>query len=178
MSKVDHEINSYNSLILNQTNKNNLKFSKTYSSTKLLNPADIASLKNNTKLLSDKIDNNNAKLNCFNTDNTLNKNMKNINRQPSEEKESSTKNVKKLPKIIKYTIQTNSAIESKCDNLSINKVKGMISMSNPTDKKRKENINNNSNNFYSRKNIIFKEEFKEKISSQIDRTNSLKLSNS
>ena len=59
MSKVDHEINSYNSLILNQTNKNNLKFSKTYSSTKLLNPADIASLKNNTKLLSDKIDNNN-----------------------------------------------------------------------------------------------------------------------
>ena len=176
MSKVDHEINSYNSLILNQTNKNNLKFSKTYSSTKLLNPADIVSLKNNTKLLSDKIDNNNAKLNCFNTDNTLNKNMKNINRQPSEEKESSTKNVKKLPKIIKYTIQTNSAIESKCDNLSINKVKGMISMSNPTDKKRKENINNNSNNFYSRKNIIFKEEFKEKISSQIDRTNSLKLS--
>ena len=176
MSKVDHEINSYNSLILNQTNKNNLKFSKTYSSSKLLNPADIASLKNNNKLLSDKIDNNNAKLNCFNTDNTLNKNMKNINRQPSEEKESSSKNVKKLPKILKYTIQTNSAIDSKCDNLSINKVKGIISMSNPTDKKRKENINNNSNNFYSRKNIIFKEEFKEKISSQIDRTNSLKLS--
>ena len=176
MSKVDHGINSYNSLILNQTNKNSLKFSKTYSSSKILNPTDLAALKNNNKLLSDKTDNNNAKLNCFNTDNTLNKNMKNTNRQPSEEKESSTKNVKKLPKILKYTIQTNSAIESKCDNPAINKVVGIISMSNPTDKKRKENMNNNnSNNYFTRKNIIFKEEFKEKIN-LIDRTKSLKLS--
>ena len=178
MSKVDHEINSYNSLIMNQTNKNNLKFSKTYSSSKLLNPSDISSLKNSDKILSDKKNNNNAKLSCFNTDNTLNKNLKNINRQPSEEKESSTKNIKKLPKILKYTIQTNSAIESKCDNSSNGKGPKKISVSNPTDKLIKEKITNNniSNNYYSRKSIIFKEEFKEKINSQIDRTNSLRLS--
>ena len=54
MSKVDNEINSYNSLIMNQTNKNNLKFSKTYSSSKLLNPSDISSLKNSDKILSGK----------------------------------------------------------------------------------------------------------------------------
>ena len=81
MSKVDHEINSYNSLIMNQTNKNNQKFNKTYSSSKLFNSKEISSSKNKNQLLSDKKAVHNANLNCFNTDNTLNKNLKNISKK-------------------------------------------------------------------------------------------------
>ena len=92
MLQVDHEINSYNSLIMNQSHKMLQKFSKTYSSSKLLNTNELSTSKNKNQLLSDKKDNHNANLNCFNTDNTLNKNMKNINQNPSEEKETSSKN--------------------------------------------------------------------------------------
>ena len=116
MFQVDHEINSYNSLIMNQTNKNNQKFNKTYSSSKLINSKEISSSKNKNQLLSDKKAVHNANLNCFNTDNTLNKNLKNISKKQTEDKDSSSKNVKKLPKILKYTIQTNSLLDSKCDN--------------------------------------------------------------
>ena len=177
MFQVDHEINSYNSLIMNQTNKNNQKFNKTYSSSKLVNSKEISSSKNKNQLLSDKKAVHNANLNCFNTDNTLNKNLKNISKKQTEDKDSSSKNVKKLPKILKYTIQTNSLLDSKCDNSS-NVNGGAISISNPTDKTMKENNNNNEENDHSQRNLLLKKEFKEKISIQIDRKGSLKLSDS
>ena len=172
MLQVDHEINSYNSLIMNQSHKMSQKFSKTYSSSKLLNANELSTSKNKNQLLSDKKDNHNANLNCFNTDNTLNKNMKNINQNPSEEKETSSKNNKKLPKILKYTIQTNSLIDSQCGNI-FNVNGGIVSASNPTDKA----IKNSMNNHYQRRNLLFQEEFKEKNSNnQVNRKNSLHLS--
>ena len=178
MLQVDHEINSYNSLILNQTNKNHQKFNKTYSSSKLFNSKEIPSSKNKNQLLSDKKDGHNANLNCFNTDNTLNKNMKNITKKQTENKISSSKNTKKLPKILKYTIQTHSLIDSKFD-ISSNVNGGAISISNQTDKTLKENNNNNlEENEHSQRNLKLKEEFKEKINVEIDRKGTLKLSNS
>ena len=172
MLQVDHEINSYNSLIMNQSHKMSQKFSKTYSSSKLLNANELSTSKNKNQLLSDKKDNHNANLNCFNTDNTLNKNMKNINQNPSEEKETSSKNSKKLPKILKYTIQTNSLIDSQCGDI-FNVNGGIVSASNPTDKA----IKNSMNNHYQRRNLLFQEEFKEKNSNnQVNRKNSLHLS--
>ena len=172
MLQVDHEINSYNSLIMNQSHKMSQKFSKTYSSSKLLNANELSTSKNKNQLLSDKKDNHNANLNCFNTDNTLNKNMKNINQNPSEEKETSSKNSKKLPKILKYTIQTNSLIDSQCGYI-FNVNGGIVSASNPTDKA----IKNSMNNHYQRRNLLFQEEFKEKNSNnQVNRKNSLHLS--
>jgi hypothetical protein len=172
MLQVDHEINSYNSLIMNQSHKMSQKFSKTYSSSKLLNANELSTSKNKNQLLSDKKDNHNANLNCFNTDNTLNKNMKYINQNPSEEKETSSKNSKKLPKILKYTIQTNSLIDSQCGDI-FNVNGGIVSASNPTDKA----IKNSMNNHYQRRNLLFQEEFKEKNSNnQVNRKNSLHLS--
>ena len=109
MFPVDHEINSYNSLIMNQTNKSISKFTKTYSSSKLINSGEQPISKNKNQLVSDKGEINNANLNCFSTDNTSNKNMKNLAKKKTEE--SSFKNIKKLPKIIKYTIQINSLMD-------------------------------------------------------------------
>ena len=108
MFQVDHEINSYNSLIMNQTSKVGSKFNKTYSSSKLLNSNDLSTSKNKNQILSEKKDIHNANLNCFNTDNTSNKNMKNLTQKQSEE--STLKNVKKLPKILKYTIQKDNCV--------------------------------------------------------------------
>ena len=172
MFQVDHEINSYNSLIMNQTNKLSTKFNKTYSSSKLINSNEISTSKNKNQLFSEKKDNNNAKLNCFNTDNTSNKNMKNMLQKETEEKDSSLKGVKKLPKILKYTIQTNSLLDSKCVDSSNNN--RIISVSNPTNKTMKDV----TNNIYNRRNIVFKEEFKEKVldNEHLDRKNSLRLS--
>jgi hypothetical protein len=154
---------------MNQTNKVGSKFNKTYSSSKLLNSNDLSTSKNKNQLLSEKKDIHNANLNCFNTDNTSNKNMKNLTQKQTEE--SSLKNVKKLPKILKYTIQTNSLLDSKCGDSSSNN--RIISVSNPSEKIMKDNMNSN----YNRRNLILKEEFKDKLgNNQIDRKNSLRLS--
>jgi len=101
---------------MNQTNKSISKFTKTYSSSKLINSGEQPIQKNKNELVSDKKEINNASLNCFNTDNNSNKNMKNLNKKKTEE--SSSKNTKKLPKIIKYTIQINTLMDSKCGVLS------------------------------------------------------------
>ena len=169
MFQVDHEINSYNSLIMNQANKLNTKFTKTYSSSKLINSGEQPISKNKNQLVSDKREINNANLNCFNTDNTSNKNMKNLAKKKTEE--SSFKNIKKLPKIIKYTIQINSLMDSKCiDSSNTNR---LVSASNPSDKALKEDINNN----YIRRNLLKKEEFKDKLDNfPLERKNSLHLS--
>ena len=169
MFQVDHEINSYNSLIMNQANKLNTKFTKTYSSSKLINSGEQPISKNKNQLISDKREINNANLNCFNTDNTSNKNMKNLTKKKTEE--SSFKNIKKLPKIIKYTIQINSLMDSKCiDSSNTNR---LVSASNPSDKALKEDINNN----YIRRNLLKKEEFKDKLDNfPLERKNSLHLS--
>ena len=169
MFQVDHEINSYNSLIMNQANKLNTKFTKTYSSSKLINSGEQPISKNKNQLVSDKREINNANLNCFNTDNTSNKNMKNLVKKKTEE--SSFKNIKKLPKIIKYTIQINSLMDSKCiDSSNTNR---LVSASNPSDKALKEDINNN----YIRRNLLKKEEFKDKLDNfPLERKNSLHLS--
>ena len=170
MFQVDHEINSYNSLIMDQTNKVHSKFSKTYSSSKLLNSNELSTSKNKNKLIVDKKNNHNANLISFNTDSTPNKNMKNITQKKSEE--SSFKNVKKLPKILKCTIKKNSLLDSKCIE-STNNNNRLISMSDATDKTLKEDINSQIN----RRNLILKEEFKDKPdNNQIDRKNSLRLS--
>ena len=170
MFQVDHEINSYNSLIMNQTSKVGSKFNKTYSSSKLLNSNDLSTSKNKNQILSEKKDIHNANLNCFNTDNTSNKNMKNLTQKQSEE--STLKNVKKLPKILKYTIQTNSLLDSKCGDSSHNNNR-IISVSNHTEKIIKDDINSH----YNRRNLILKEEFKDKPgNNQLDRKNSLRLS--
>ena len=169
MFPVDHEINSYNSLIMNQTNKSISKFTKTYSSSKLINSGEQPIQKNKNELVSDKKEINNASLNCFNTDNNSNKNMKNLNKKKTEE--SSSKNTKKLPKIIKYTIQINSLMDSKCGVLS--NTNRIISASNPSDKTLNEDIKNNS----IKRNLLKKEEFKDKIENfSIDRKSSLHLS--
>jgi hypothetical protein len=95
--------------------------------------------------------------------------MKNLTQKQTEE--SSLKNVKKLPKILKYTIQTNSLLDSKCGDSSSNN--RIISVSNPSEKIMKDNMNSN----YNRRNLILKEEFKDKLgNNQIDRKNSLRLS--
>ena len=169
MFQVDHEINSYNSLIMNQANKLNTKFTKTYSSSKLINSGEQPISKNKNQLVSDKREINNANLNCFSTDNTSNKNMKNLAKKKTEE--SSFKNIKKLPKIIKYTIQINSLMDSKCiDSSNTNR---LVSASNPSDKALKEDINNN----YIRRNLLKKEEFKDKLDNfPLERKNSLHLS--
>ena len=170
MFQVDHEINSYNSLIMNQTSKVGSKFNKTYSSSKLLNSNDLSTSKNKNQILSEKKDIHNANLNCFNTDNTSNKNMKNLTQKQSEE--STLKNVKKLPKILKYTIQTNSLLDSKCGDSSHNNNR-IISVSNHTEKIIKDDMNSH----YNRRNLILKEEFKDKPgNNQLDRKNSLRLS--
>ena len=169
MFPVDHEINSYNSLIMNQTNKSISKFTKTYSSSKLINSGEQPIQKNKNELVSDKKEINNASLNCFNTDNNSNKNMKNLNKKKTEE--SSSKNTKKLPKIIKYTIQINTLMDSKCGVLS--NTNRIISASNPSDKTLNEDIKNNS----IKRNLLKKEEFKDKIENfSIDRKSSLHLS--
>ena len=170
MFQVDHEINSYNSLIMNQTSKVGSKFNKTYSSSKLLNSNDLSTSKNKNQILSEKKDIHNANLNLFNTDNTSNKNMKNLTQKQSEE--STLKNVKKLPKILKYTIQTNSLLDSKCGDSSHNNNR-IISVSNHTEKIIKDDMNSH----YNRRNLILKEEFKDKPgNNQLDRKNSLRLS--
>ena len=151
MFQVDHEINSYNSLIMNQTSKVGSKFNKTYSSSKLLNSNDLSTSKNKNQILSEKKDIHNANLNLFNTDNTSNKNMKNLTQKQSEE--STLKNVKKLPKILKYTIQTNSLLDSKCGDSSHNNNR-IISVSNHTEKIIKDDMNSH----YNRRNLILKEE--------------------
>ena len=166
-------MNPYNSLIEFQSSPKSKyvysKFNKTYSSSKLLNSNDLSTSKNKNHLLSDKKEIHNAKLNCFNTDNTSNKNMKNKTQRQSEE--STLKNVKKLPKILKYTIQTNSLLDSKCGESSTNK--RMISMSNRSDKI----INDDINTHITRRNFILKEEFKDQVDkNQIERKNSLRLS--
>ena len=95
--------------------------------------------------------------------------MKNLTQKQTEE--SSLKNVKKLPKILKYTIQTNSLLDSKCGDSSSNN--RIISVSNPSEKIMKDNMNSN----YNRRNLILKEEFKDKLgNNRIDRKNSLRLS--
>ena len=173
MFQVDHEINSYNSLIMNQPNKVNSKFSKTYSSSKVINSSELSVSKNKNQLLSEKKDNHNANSNCFNTDNTSNKNTKNITQKQSEEKEQTLKNVKKLPKILKYTIQTNNLLDSKCGNSNKNNNNRIISVSNPSDKLLKDDLNSNHN----RRNLLLKEEFKEKFDrNELERKNSLRLS--
>ena len=167
MFHIDNEINSYNSLINNPLNKTDTKFSKTHSSSKLLNPSEIAIQKKSYQIYSDKKDSNSN--NCFNTENIINKNMKNLTQKQSDDKETSLKNFKKLPKILKYTFQTNSYLyDSKSENSS--NLYPPMSASNPTDKTTKDN----SNNHYSRRNL-FSEEFKEK-NNLIERKGSLKLS--
>ena len=173
MFHVDNEINSYNSLINNPLNKSDSKFSKTNFSSNLLNTNDDTAQKKSYQLLSDKKDINN---NFFNTDNTVNKNMKNVTQKPLNDKETSLKNFKKLPKILKYSFQTNSLLcDSKSENSS--NLNPPMSVSNPTDKTTtKDNSNNNfnSNNHNSKRNL-FSEEIKEKNKS-IERKNSLRLS--
>ena len=95
--------------------------------------------------------------------------MKNLVKKKTEE--SSFKNIKKLPKIIKYTIQINSLMDSKCiDSSNTNR---LVSASNPSDKALKEDINNN----YIRRNLLKKEEFKDKLDNfPLERKNSLHLS--
>ena len=95
--------------------------------------------------------------------------MKNLAKKKTEE--SSFKNIKKLPKIIKYTIQINSLMDSKCiDSSNTNR---LVSASNPSDKALKEDINNN----YIRRNLLKKEEFKDKLDNfPLERKNSLHLS--
>ena len=174
----DNEINSYNSLSMNQTCKPDIKSSKLYSSSKLIITNELSSKYKKNQLNSSKkviLDLNNANSNILNLENEENNNNENNlnlnNNNKSEEydlndKTKSSKNLTKLPKITKYAIQTNSILES---TSNINNP--LISTTNSIDK----NINYNPNLYYTKNQHFYNDQFKKKNKSK-KRKNSLRLS--
>ena len=174
----DNEINSYNSLSMNQTCKPDIKSSKLYSSSKLIITNELSSKYKKNQINSSKkviLDLNNANSNILNLENEENNNNENNlnlnNNNKSEEydlndKTKSSKNLTKLPKITKYAIQTNSILES---TSNINNP--LVSTTNSIDK----NINYNPNLYYTKNQHFYNDQFKKKNKSK-KRKNSLRLS--
>ena len=138
----DNDINSYNSLSMNQTAKGEFKSSKIYSSSKIIMTNEISSLvkksqKNsqNKKAILD-MKSQNAKTLITekeeNNENNENNNNNNLNEMNFSQNDiNSTKNLTKLPKITKYTIQTNLIVDKKFDQLNNNQ---LLSIANSIDK--------------------------------------------
>ena len=118
----DNEINSYNSLSMNQSNIPEIKSSKLYSSSKVLINNDLAEKMKKTQINTSKkvilninnVNGNNI-LNIENGGNINNENNGNINPNNNKseeidinEKTISSQNLTKLPKITKYAMPTNS----------------------------------------------------------------------
>ena len=180
----DNEINSYNSLTMNQTAKGELKTSKLYSSSKILITNEFSSIAKKTQLNPSKkaiLDINNGNLNILSTEkldnngkenNNINNNNSNKNSNFNEidisEKINSSKNLTKLPKITKYTIQTNSILGKNIDSLNLNPLR---SITNSIDK----TITGNQHLYHTKHHMFYYEQFKNKNFSK-KRKNSLRLS--
>ena len=119
----DNEINSYNSLIMNQVNKAEIKSSKIFSSSKIIITNDISSdikknQNSNKNIIVDINNPNDNNLNIEKVENNNNENKKNkdsnnkIEEIDLNEKANSSKNLTKLPKIKKFSTQTNSLLQS------------------------------------------------------------------
>ena len=175
----DNEINSYNSLSMNQSNKQEIKSSKLYSSSKVLIKSDLTEKLKKTQINTSKkviLNINNVNGNILNIENGGNiNNENNVNINPNNnkseeidinEKTTSSKNLTKLPKITKYAIQTNSILESSSN------INPLISISNSIDKTI---MNGNQRLYYTKHQLLYNDHLKHKNASK-KRKNSLRLS--
>ena len=172
----DNEINSYNSLSMSQTNKAEMKSSKLYSSSKIIIINDFSSKmkknqNSNKKIIVDINNPNDNNLNKEKEDNNINENNnkennnKNLEGIDIKEKTNSSQSLEKLPKITKYSIQTNSILESSSN------INPLISIANSIDK----TINGNQNLYYIKNQHLYNGHLKNKNSSK-KKKNSLRLS--
>ena len=168
----DNEINSYNSLTKNQIKKAEIGPSKIFSSSKILIANDNISKYKNNQINSNKtviLDINNSNNNTLDLEKNNNEKKLNCDKDinleenDSNNKTNSSKNLEKLPKIIKYSIQTNSILESSSN------INPILSVANSIDK-----TINRDNNFYRKHQLFFNEQLKSKNSKK--RKNSLRLS--
>ena len=181
----DNDVNSYNSLSLNQTRKAEFKSPKTYLSTKIILSNELSSTIKHNQINQNKniiFEINNPNINILKTDREDNKNnlienssnrneqneisQKNLNfdsnMNENDKKNKANISLTKLPKITKYSIQTSS-------DLSNNNP--MKSISNSIDK----TIIHNQNFYYTKHQIFSNDRAKGKNSNK-KRKNSLRLS--
>ncbi len=178
----DNDINSYNSLSMNQTAKGEFKSSKIYSSSKIIMTNEISSLvkksqKNsqNKKAILD-MKSQNAKTLITekeeNNENNENNNNNNLNEMNFSQNDiNSTKNLTKLPKITKYTIQTNLIVDKKFDQLNNNQ---LLSIANSIDK-----TVSGDHLYHTKHQLFFNDQFKNNKNNKNQskkRKNSLRLS--
>ena len=176
----DNDINSYNSLSMNQTNKPEIKSSKLNSSSKsLINKELTTTIKKNQinpniKIILNINNSNDNISNIENGGNIINEKNSNINKNNKsevidiEENNNSTKNLTKLPKITKYAIQTNTILESSSN------INPILSITNSIDKTL---INGNPNLYYTKHQLFFNDQLKVKHkNASKKRKNSLRLS--
>ena len=181
----DNDVNSYNSLSLNQTRKAEFKSPKTYLSTKVILSNELSSTIKNNQINQNKniiLDINNPNTNILKTDREDNKNNLienssnrneqneishknlniNLNMNENDRKNKTNLSLTKLPKIIKYSIQTSSDLSN---------INPMKSISNSIDK----TIIPNKNFYYTKHQIFSNDRVKGKNSNK-NRKNSLRLS--
>jgi len=178
----DNDVNSYNSLSMNQTRKAKFNSPKTYLSTKIILSNEFSSTIQKNKIINNKnilLSLDNPNLSTLKTDredsknnlidNNTNKNEQNDTSQKKlnfnlnlNEKNKSNISLTKLPKIVKYSIRASS------DSYNINTMK---SFSNSIDKKISPNININ----YTKSQLLYNDHANNKSSNK-KRKNSLRLS--
>ena len=181
----DNDVNSYNSLSLNQTRKAEYKSPKTYLSTKIILSNELSSTIKNNQINQNKniiLNINNPNTNILKTDREDNKNNLienssnrneqneishknlniNLNLNENDKKNKENISLTKLPKITKYSIQTSSDLSN---------INPMKSISNSIDKTLIPN-----QNFYYTKHQIFSNELSKGKNSNKKRKNSLRLS--
>ena len=185
---IDNDVNSYNSLSMNQTRKTKFSSPKTYLSTKIKLSNEFSSTIQKNKINNNKNKNiilnlNNPNISTLKTDredsknnlidNNINRNEKNDTFQTKlkrnlnlNEKNKTNISLTKLPKIAKYSIRTNSDTYSVYNNINT-----MKSISNSIDKI----INPNINIYYAKNQVLYNDHSNSK-SSNIKRKNSLRLS--
>ena len=171
----DNDINSYNSLSMNQASKGEVKSAKVCSSSKIIITNDISSIGKNNQILNQNkksiININAPSMKTLVTDkgeNIDNNNNNNMNDIEIIENINSTKNLTKLPKITKYTIQTNLLIEKNGDQPNKNP---FLSITNSIDK-----TISGSHLYHTKQQIFYNEQFKNIKNHSKKRKNSLRLS--